>query len=323
MAAANTGITVRPTEEVGLGLVTELATKYGVEANKFLHALKTTVFHQGYKDGKAKPELTNAEIAAGLIVAREYNLNPFTKEIFVFKGQGDKLLIIVSIDGWTAIVNRQTSYNGVEFAEHFEGEKIVSITCKIHRKDRSIPTSVTEYFSECVRSTDPWKQSPIRMLRHKAFMQCARYAFSLGGIMDEDDAVTADPAFAHLPIIEGKSSEELRIDEMFAKLRWDDTKKQAARKAHEGREDALIAYLEVELGKSERATKRTPPPAAKVEQKPAAPSTRTGFIAENQQAQAKASFVASPDPDQSDGPPPDGFDQQQPQTTDTKAFDNF
>ncbi len=36
-------------------------------------------------------------------------------------------------------------------------------------------------------STQPWNTKPIRMLRHKALIQCARYAFGLSGIMDEDD----------------------------------------------------------------------------------------------------------------------------------------
>ena len=45
---------------------------------------------------------------------------------------------------------------------------------------------MTEYYSECVRSTDPWKMKH-RMLRHKALIQAARYAFGFSGIYDEDE----------------------------------------------------------------------------------------------------------------------------------------
>jgi hypothetical protein len=42
--------------------------------------------------------------------------------------------------------------------------------------------------SECRRSTDVWKQWPARMLRHKATIQAARYAFGFAGIMEQDEA---------------------------------------------------------------------------------------------------------------------------------------
>jgi RecT family protein len=41
--------------------------------------------------------------------------------------------------------------------------------------------------AECVRATDPWKKWPNRMLRHKAAIQCARYAFGFSGIMEPDE----------------------------------------------------------------------------------------------------------------------------------------
>ena len=42
--------------------------------------------------------------------------------------------------------------------------------------------------NECRRNTDPWKQWPSRMLRHKATIQAARYAFGFSGIVDQDEA---------------------------------------------------------------------------------------------------------------------------------------
>jgi hypothetical protein len=62
------------------------------------------------------------------------------------------------------------------------------IECHIFRKDRSHPIKVREFLTECTRDTGPWKSHPSRMLRHKAFIQCARVAFGFAGIFDEDEA---------------------------------------------------------------------------------------------------------------------------------------
>jgi len=42
--------------------------------------------------------------------------------------------------------------------------------------------------SECRRDTPTWKRWPARMLRHKAAIQAARYAFGFAGIMEPDEA---------------------------------------------------------------------------------------------------------------------------------------
>jgi RecT family len=47
--------------------------------------------------------------------------------------------------------------------------------------------TVTEYLAECWRDSEPWIRWPRRMLRHKALIQCARYAFGFSGIIDQDE----------------------------------------------------------------------------------------------------------------------------------------
>ena len=127
------------------------------------------------------------EFAAFLMVAREYNLNPLTKEIYAFPAKGGGIVPIVSIDGWVNLVNSHPACDGFEFdVEHDEKGELVSITCRMYRNDRSRPVSVTEYYDECKRGTDPWKMKH-RMLRHKAMIQAARYAFGFSGIYDEDE----------------------------------------------------------------------------------------------------------------------------------------
>lgn len=162
-----------------------LASKFNIEPAKLLEVLRGTVIKPS-KNGKPA---TNEEVAAFCIVAQQYGLNPFTREIHAF-ASGDKGVVpIVGIDGWTHIVNREGQFDGCEF-EDVEGEGGLPdrITCKMYVKDRQHPVCATERFAECKRNTIPWTTMPWRMLRHKAYMQAARYAFGLAGIYDEDEA---------------------------------------------------------------------------------------------------------------------------------------
>lgn len=122
------------------------------------------------------------QLVSLVVVANQYGLNPFTKEIYALPSRGG-ITPIVSVDGWARIINDNPNCDGIQFEQDEE-----SATCKIYRKDRNHPTIVTEYLSECKMNTDPWKKYPKRMLRHKALIQCARVAFGFSGIYDEDEA---------------------------------------------------------------------------------------------------------------------------------------
>jgi phage recombination protein Bet len=166
--------------------VYQMAERFQVEPDKLIGIIRGTVLRKP-KDG---PEPTNEELAAFIIIANEHGLNPLTREIhgFVSKGQ---VVVVVGIDGWTRLVNRQKNFDGCEFATELQENGItpLSVTCTMHIKDRAHPVTVTEYFRECYRKTQPWDQMPNRMLRHKAYMQCARIAFGLSGINDDDEAM--------------------------------------------------------------------------------------------------------------------------------------
>lgn len=155
-----------------------MAARLNVEESSLLKTLKETVC-KGCSD---------AELIAFSVVANEYNLNPFIKEIYAFPAKGGGLIPVISIDGWISMVNDHPQMDGMEF-EMNANEKgdLESCTCTIFRKDRSRPIIVTEYLSECRRPTEPWKMEH-RMLRHKSLMQCARYAFGFSGVTDEDEA---------------------------------------------------------------------------------------------------------------------------------------
>lgn len=155
----------------------QLATRLnlGVDGRELVETLKETAF---------RGQVGDSQMAALLIVAEQYGLNPWTKEIYAFPDRQNGIVPVVGVDGWARIINGNSNFDGMEFVQDDE-----SCTCKIYRKDRSHPTAVTEYMSECRRdNVQPWKTHPKRMLRHKAMIQCARIAFGFGGIYDEDEA---------------------------------------------------------------------------------------------------------------------------------------
>lgn len=156
-----------------------MADRYGMEPAAFEATLRSTVF-----PAKGSKE----QFAAFLLVAKEYDLNPVTKEIYAFPTKDGGVQPIISIDGWMNIINSHPLFDGMEFEDHMDKDgNIESITCKIYRKDREHPTSVTEYMEECYRDTITWKKWPARMLRHKAAIQCARYSFGFSGIIEPDE----------------------------------------------------------------------------------------------------------------------------------------
>jgi phage recombination protein Bet len=132
--------------------------------------------------------ITNEQFVSFMAVANEYGLNPLVKEIYAFPTQGGGIQPIVSIDGWLRIINSNPSFNGMTFQDVIDNGALVAVKCSIYKKGIDYPVEVTEYMSECKMNTQPWQKYPARMLRHKAAIQCGRYAFGLSGIIDPDEA---------------------------------------------------------------------------------------------------------------------------------------
>jgi phage recombination protein Bet len=169
------------------GLVAKIAGKYSVDPAKLLETLKVTCFRTD------KP-ISNEQMMSLLIVADQYSLNPFTRELFAFEDKRSGGIVpVVSVDGWARILNDHPQFDGVEFrfatTEDYDTATVPEwCDCTIHRKDRGHPITVREYFAEVRRDTVPWKSHPRRMLRHKALIQCARVALGFSGIYDQDEA---------------------------------------------------------------------------------------------------------------------------------------
>lgn len=159
-------------------LLNKFAQRYemGATPEEVANTLKQTCF---------KGQVSDAQMVALLIVADQYKLNPFTKELYAFPDKNNGIVPVVGLDGWSRIINEHPQFDGMDFEMPADGSEY---TCRIYRKDRKHPTSITEYMSECKRNTQPWQSHPKRMLRHKAMIQCARLAFGFAGIYDQDEA---------------------------------------------------------------------------------------------------------------------------------------
>lgn len=165
------------------------------DASELVAVLKATAF---------KGQVSDAQMTALLVVANQYGLNPWTKEIYAFPDKNNGIVPVVGVDGWSRIINSHAQFDGMDFAQDDE-----SCTCTIHRKDRSHPIRVTEWMAECRRANvGPWQSHPKRMLRHKAMIQCARLAFGFVGIYEQDEAeriVNAD--YTVVPVAEDGKAE--------------------------------------------------------------------------------------------------------------------
>lgn len=195
--------------------------QFGVEPGKVMGILKATCFSTGKNEDPA----SDAEVAALLIVAKQYGLNPFLKQIFAFRDKKGGIVPVVGTDGWLGIINQHPMYDGMEFEwEKNEAGALVSCTCVIYRKDRAHPTKITEFLDECKRNTEPWQKWPRRMLRHKSISQCGRVAFSLSGIYDEDEAERIVASGGGIPVdpgdkvLDGELEPATRTDKLAADL---------------------------------------------------------------------------------------------------------
>ncbi len=157
-------------------LTSKLASRLDMgDGAGLIDTLKATAF---------KGQVSDAQMTALMVVANQYGLNPWTKEIYAFPDKNNGIVPVVGVDGWSRIINQHPQFDGMDFEQDAE-----SCTCIIYRKDRSHPIKVTEFMAECRRANvGPWSSHPRRMLRHKAMIQCARIAFGYGGIYDQDEA---------------------------------------------------------------------------------------------------------------------------------------
>ena len=163
-----------------LSVIATMANDYGMVPDTFEATLRATVVPRN---------CTREEFVVFALVAKKYGLNPLLREIYAIPKKGGGIQPVVAVDGWYHLANDHPQYDGIEFEDLFDdNNKFTGVTCRVWRKDRSRPTVVTEWLSECRMNTEPWQKWERRMTRHKAGIQGIRVALGFSGIVDPDEA---------------------------------------------------------------------------------------------------------------------------------------
>jgi phage recombination protein Bet len=180
-------------QEKTLTLSQRFAARYGVDPKQLFQVLKATAFKQ--REGV---QITDAQMMALIIVADQYGLNPFTREIYAYPDKNGGIVPVVGVDGWVRMAQKTEELDGIEFEY---SDKVVKMPeakpcpewCEaiVYRKNVAKPIRVREYLDEVFQDRNfinPWRTHTKRMLRHKALIQALRAAFGYAGIYDEDEA---------------------------------------------------------------------------------------------------------------------------------------
>lgn len=271
----------------GNKLFQKFADKYGFQNEQdVMNILKATAFK--VKDG----EVSDAQMMALLVVADQYGLNPFIKEIYAFPDKQNGIVPVVSIDGWSRIVNQHDQMDGLEFVYDDEkttlpGGKSCSnwIECVIYRKDRTHPIKIKEFLDEVYREAfsgsgqngpytikGPWQTHTKRMLRHKALIQCARVAFGFVGIYDQDEAERIIEGEVIQSEVGEPSTEAVKMTEkLIARAMKANAFQAALDYAGENYSGANLKYMLAEINKAKTTaeTMLPPPSVSETESTPA------------------------------------------------------
>ena len=142
-------------------LIQRFAERFSVDPNKLFDTLKATAFKQ--RDGSAP---TNEQMMALLVVADQYGLNPFTKEIFAFPDKQAGIIPVVGVDGWSRIINQHDQFDGMEFKT---SENKVSLVRKNARNGWNA-SSIGATVRTQSKSLSIWMKSIDRLLKVTAKM---------------------------------------------------------------------------------------------------------------------------------------------------------
>lgn len=142
--------------------------------------------------------LTDPEFSLFVQFCQSTGLNPFKKEIWAIKA-GGRLQLLTGINGFRAIANNHSNYDGIEIgligkggeylSAAYPGNDYIGAWSKCYRKDRRIPTEGIAMLADYDKAFGNWKT-----MRRVMIMKCAesvalRQAFpqQLNGLYTPDE----------------------------------------------------------------------------------------------------------------------------------------
>ena len=163
----------------------KLAENTGVSTQEITEVVKGMILASKAQHGAVA---TDAEMAVVSGICSKYQLNPMMREAHAFIS-GGKLQVMIGLDGWLKILNRQPEFDGYEQIDNFNDKgELESVLTKIYVKGRRFPTPHTEYMDEAFQPKSPaWLKFKKRMLAGKSLGQCVRKAFGISEVIDDDE----------------------------------------------------------------------------------------------------------------------------------------
>ena len=125
-------------------------------------------------------KLTDVQRNQFAAVAQAFGLNPFKREIYATTYRNkDGQTVMSIVTGYEVYLKRaemNQNYNGFETSfQVVNGE--MGCTCKVYRKDRTMPVTSTVWMSEYSTGRSLWASKPRMMLEKVAIATAFRRAF--------------------------------------------------------------------------------------------------------------------------------------------------
>ncbi len=119
-----------------------------------------------------------SRLLALLRIARKHHLDQLKEEVALALYDDCYWQAYITVEGYSKLLNNHPAFDGIVFTQSPETINGIPIwmECTIHRKNRSCPIVVREYFEEVKGDQPIWQKMPRRMLRHRVMQQCARLA---------------------------------------------------------------------------------------------------------------------------------------------------
>ena len=116
-----------------------------------------------------------------LHLIERYSLDPLLEEVALVQYENQSWQAIITPQGYARLINACPQFKGISYTYSDADENAISswIECAIYRSDRDGPITVREYYAEVKRDSTIWQKMPRRMLRNRAFQQCAKLALGI------------------------------------------------------------------------------------------------------------------------------------------------